>query len=529
MDCVDDGARVLEADAFADCRGAAAPAGVDQPDARLVLAHLFREQLGIFARMPNQERPAEARRERRLRLLHAHFGAGDLRGVTADEVIHCVRGRKRRDRRQHAEGVASKEDHIGRMTGHAGDLGVLNELDRIRAARVLRDARVGVIDDAIFIEHDVLQHGAEAQRLENIRLAFRRKIDRLGVAAAFDVEDAVVAPAVLVVADEMTFRIGGERRFARAAQAEEQGGRAALFVRGGRTMHRKHAALGREIIRDGEDAFLHLAGVFGAEDDQFLVLEAEIDARRRTHATGQAIRGKRAGVDDDEVRLAEAGELVLRRTDQHGVHEERVIRPRADHADFDAVFRVPTGEAVEAIKPLASVEIIERALAIDLERLLVARDVDRAPPDIAFRLRPLDHALVFGRASGLRAGVGDQRAVLRDARVFFETDRVFVKRARRQVMVNFGHSKAVIGEVKRFSCGLVHDRENSNQTMTTKVTPRLSDQRPISVLRVSERAFTCSALTYTWSKEARPCAGSQLFDCQTLSSYRSCHRANQRV
>ena len=54
--------------------------------------------------------------------------------------------------------------------------------------------RVGEVDVAIVIEHDVLQHRAEAQRLENVRLAFRREVDRLGVAAAFDVEDAVVAP-----------------------------------------------------------------------------------------------------------------------------------------------------------------------------------------------------------------------------------------------------------------------------------------------------------------------------------------------
>ena len=108
------------------------------------------------------------------------------------------------------------------MTGDTWNLGVLNELDRIRAARVLRDADVGVIDHSIFIEHDVLKHGAEAQRLENIRLVFRRKIDRLGVATSFDVENSVVAPAMLIVADEMAFRVGGEGRFARAAQAEEQ-------------------------------------------------------------------------------------------------------------------------------------------------------------------------------------------------------------------------------------------------------------------------------------------------------------------
>ena len=66
--------------------------------------------------------------------------------------------------------------------------------------------------------------------------------------------------------------------------------------------------------------------------------------------------------------------------------------------------------------------------------------------------------------------------------------------------MNFGYCKTVIGEVKWRSCGSVHDRENSNQTMTTRVTPRLPDQRPISVLRVSEPGSTCSALTYMEAK-----------------------------
>ena len=37
---------------------------------------------------------------------------------------------------------------------------------------------------------DVLQHRAEPQRLEDVRLALGRQVDRLGVAAALDVEDA---------------------------------------------------------------------------------------------------------------------------------------------------------------------------------------------------------------------------------------------------------------------------------------------------------------------------------------------------
>src|SRR6478736_3108569 len=108
----------------------------------------------------------------------------------------------------------------------------------------------------------------------------------------------------------------------------------------------------------------------------------------------------------------------MRGTDEHGVHEKRVIRPRADDTNLDAMFRIPPCEAVETIKPLARVEIVKRALTIDLERALVARNIHRSPPDVVFRSSMLDHALVLWRTPSLDSGVRDQCAVLRDTRVF---------------------------------------------------------------------------------------------------------------
>src|SRR5256714_7385342 len=57
---VNDGARVFEADAFAGAISAAGPTGVDEPNARLVVAHLLGKQLGVFARMPDEKWSAEA-------------------------------------------------------------------------------------------------------------------------------------------------------------------------------------------------------------------------------------------------------------------------------------------------------------------------------------------------------------------------------------------------------------------------------------------------------------------------------------
>jgi|HubBroStandDraft_6_1064221.scaffolds.fasta_scaffold2323110_1 hypothetical protein len=59
-----------------------------------------------------------------------------------------------------------------------------------------------------------------------------------------------------------------------------------------------------------------------------------------------AIGRKRAGVVDDQVGVAEVFQLMLRWPDEHGMHEERVIWPRANHANLDAIFWVPPRETV---------------------------------------------------------------------------------------------------------------------------------------------------------------------------------------
>ncbi|KAI3492208.1 hypothetical protein L1887_43352 [Cichorium endivia] len=58
-------------------------------------------------------------------------------------------------------------------------------------------------------------------RVEDIRLGLFRQANGLRVAAAFKVEYAVVIPAVLVIANQATFWIGGQGGFPGAGQAEE--------------------------------------------------------------------------------------------------------------------------------------------------------------------------------------------------------------------------------------------------------------------------------------------------------------------
>ena len=189
------------------CAGAvrpAGPAGVHEPDGDVITVEPIHQQLGVDAGMPGQERRAEARRERRRRLLDPDLRPGQLGRVAADEVVGGLLPRQPRDRRQDPERVRGQEDHVARRARDPGRIGVADEVQRVRAAGVLGELlRVQVQLARHRVDVDVLEDRPEApRRREDVGLVGRREADRLGVAAALEVEDVVAAPAVLVVADQ---------------------------------------------------------------------------------------------------------------------------------------------------------------------------------------------------------------------------------------------------------------------------------------------------------------------------------------
>jgi hypothetical protein len=82
-----------------------------------------------------------------------------------------------------------------------------------------------------------------------------------------------------------------------------------------------------------------------------------------------------------------------------------MVGPRADDAYFDRM--IPTREPIETVNPVADIEIVARALAVDGKGLGCDRDIDRAPPNISFGVGMLYDSLVLGRAAGFGSGVGN--------------------------------------------------------------------------------------------------------------------------
>ena len=81
-------------------------------------------------------------------------------------------------------------------------------VDRVGNTGVFGHALVLEVDLAFCVNGNVFEKGVASDSVVDIGFAFFVEVDNLSVAAAFEVEHAVVVPAVFVVADEQTFRVG---------------------------------------------------------------------------------------------------------------------------------------------------------------------------------------------------------------------------------------------------------------------------------------------------------------------------------
>ena len=94
------------------------------------------------------------------------------------------------------------------MAAHAAGDGVGNKIERVSAAGVFGDCIAKIIRlPRDRIDDDIFDDRPKADRIPNQRLALLRQLDTLGVAAAFKVEYALIAPAMFVIPNQPTIRV----------------------------------------------------------------------------------------------------------------------------------------------------------------------------------------------------------------------------------------------------------------------------------------------------------------------------------
>ncbi|KAH3664895.1 hypothetical protein OGATHE_003710 [Ogataea polymorpha] len=352
--------------------------------------------------MEHKERLAEAGRKCGLWLRHAHLCAGHLGRVAGDKVVHDLRVGELRDRRKHASGVAREQHNVLRVAvGQAWDFGGRNEVDRVSASSVLGDHGVCVIHHpGDRVVHHVFEHRAKPDCIENFWLFLGRQIETLGVAAALDVENTVVGPAMLVIADQLPVRVCAERGFSCSRQTKEERHVAVLHALVGRRVQCQHLVLHRhEVKHHGENTLFHLTSVLGSQNDHLHLLEVDLDTGGRRHAFGEHVRRELAGVPDREVWLAKVAQLLVGGSDQHVLHEQCVVGPRTDDSHLDSVARVPASKGVDDVHFVSGSEVVDSSALGDLPGLLVNLLVDRSPPDVLCRRLLVDNSLVLRRAA----------------------------------------------------------------------------------------------------------------------------------
>ena len=267
-----------------------------------------------------------------------------------------------------------------------------------------------------------------------VDLGFRLgvEVDGLGVAAAFEVEGAVVGPAVLVVTQQDAVRVGRQRGLAGAGQAEEHGrvlGVALGVV--GRAVHRHDAFFGQQVVHQREHGFLVFAGVLRVADQDHLALD-----RNRDHGFGTAAVAFRVGFEgravDDGVFRLERFEFGHVGADEHGAVEQRVPGQLGDHAHVDAIGRI--GAGVEVFDEVFAALHVSQHVLIELFEVLGRHRRVVFPPDRVLDRGFVHRELVLGRAAGEFAGFHQQRAAVAQ-RTFVAAQRGLDQRGLQEIVV----------------------------------------------------------------------------------------------
>ena len=363
--------------------------------------------------MELQEGLAEAGGEGRSGLGDTALGAGELGGEAAQEVVLRLLGIEDGNRRKHTESIGAQEDDLlGCRSVAVRTDDVVDVVDRVAHAGVLGDALVIEVDLAGLVHGDVLQEGVATDGVVDIGLGFLVQFDDLGIAAAFKVEDALVVPAVLVVADQETLRVGGKGGLAGAGETEEDGGVLAVHIGIGRAVHGGDALQREVVVHHGEHTLLHLTTVPGVQDNLLAGSDVESDAGFAAETQLLVVLYLcLGGAVHDEIGFLVEFLLVLR-TDEHVGYEVGLPGNLHDEADLHAGVGVRTAETVHHEEALSAELLLGEFLYLFpglLGHLVVVVGITLGgPPDFAGLAflggLVIDNVLVFGGTAGIDAG-----------------------------------------------------------------------------------------------------------------------------
>ena len=134
-------------------------------------------------------------------------------------------------------------------------------VDRIRYTSILGNALIVEINLAVSINGYVLKQSISLDCVVDVGLGILVQVDNLSVASTFEVEYAVVIPAVLVITDQQTLRIGRQGCLTGSGQTEEDCGVLTVHIGVCGAVHGSNALQRQVVVHHGEHTLLHLSAV----------------------------------------------------------------------------------------------------------------------------------------------------------------------------------------------------------------------------------------------------------------------------
>ena len=263
------------------------------------------------------------------------------------------------------------------------------------------------------VNHDVLADGTKADGAVDLRLGDRRDLDGLCVAATLKVEDGVLCPAVLVIADEDALRVSRKRGLAGAGQAEEDGRltRDRVHVRG--RVHGEHVLLHRhDVVHDREDGLLDLARVRGAGNDDALVLKVDEDGSLGVGAILHRIE-LQIGCGEHGIVLREVAiALALGRTHEQLARKQRLAGALAHDQELAAPTAIGASDCANH-EEVARTQVVSHGLLDLFVVLRRERLVDVAPVDVVMHVGRVNDKAVLRRAAGVLTRLDRESARVR--------------------------------------------------------------------------------------------------------------------
>ncbi len=278
-------------------------------------------------------------------------------------------------------------------------------IDRIAYTSVLGNGLICEVNLAVLVNGHVLEKSVAGDGTIDVGLSLLVEVDDLSIAAALEVEHTLVVPSVLVVADELTLRVGRQRGLTGAGETEEDSGVLTVHIGVGRAVHAGDTTQREEVVLHREHTLLHLTTIPSIQDHLLLAGHVEDNGSLRVQAQLFPVGHLSLRcVVNDEIGLLLKVSLCLR-TNEHVGHEVSLPCHLHDEANLHAGVAVSAAETVDDIQLLVGELFLSKLLhslpGLNACAVVVVVILIAVPPHGVVRGSVINDELILRRAAGV--------------------------------------------------------------------------------------------------------------------------------